>query len=174
MMASIKSSDDVLVDFLLHDGRSEHGWNFNDVMQWSESALEYNHTYIQWLFPLDAPSIAVKSSPFLNHDDFKLLSQSKKVQGRTSRAFYLFLGFLGLNYRNGQVLKKANFDMRSKVWLTPKNHNYMRISRVLKNLTLMKREDEARAFADFLTSMNESKDVVDDETLHYWRLAIAT
>jgi len=67
-----------------------------------------------------------------------------------------------------------NFAGKAKVWLSPGNHNYLRITRILRSLTLLGLEAEAKAFLDCLAEIYKSElhkpvPAISDDTMLYWR-----
>ena len=69
-----------------------------------------------------------------------------------------------------------NFTAKSTIWLSPGNHNHLRITRILRCLSLLGLEAEARAFFDCLSEIYEDElnkpiPAISDETMRYWREA---
>ena len=52
------------------------------------------------------------------------------------KSFERMLDFYGLEYTDGQVRETIYFKESLKRWCTPKNHNFLRITRILKSLKL--------------------------------------
>ncbi|MGE3534884.1 MAG: opioid growth factor receptor-related protein, partial [Parachlamydiales bacterium] len=62
---------------------------------------------------------------------------------------------------------------RQAVWLTPGNHNHLRITRILFCLNALGLQRDAQAFIQILNdlSQNEGRNAIDATTLQYWRNA---
>jgi hypothetical protein len=57
--------------------------------------------------------------------------------------------------------------------VTPNNHNFLRISRILRSCSLLGLAAEAAAFLEALEALGETRrPVVGPVTLSYWRRAI--
>ena len=54
-----------IVTFLEGEGPDDRGRSLFDVLAFDDAALERNHDFIQWLFPLPEPSSAVPDAPVL-------------------------------------------------------------------------------------------------------------
>lgn len=91
------------------------------------------------------------------------------------------MSFYGLETRSGEqvTLNRApNFAAKATVWLSPGNHNHLRITRILKCLNVLGLEEEAKAFFDCLSEIyddeqSKSMPAISDETMRYWREAVS-
>ena len=66
---------------------------------------------------------------------------------------------------------------RATGWLSPGNHNHLRITRILRCLTVLGLEAEAKAFFGCLSEIyedeqNKTLPALSDETMLYWRRAV--
>ena len=116
--------------------------------------LELHHDYIQWLFPLPEPSGANASAPILTHDDISTFNSEPALGKALLNSFDLMLDFYGLE-RAGhvgewKVRRAGNFDERTRQWLMSGNHNFLRISRMLRSMSLLGLHEHARAFLECL------------------------
>ena len=74
------------------------------------------------------------------------------------------------------LTRAAFFVERAKNWLTPSNHNHLRITRILKSLLLLGLEAEATAFftclADiYRVELGKAGSGISDETFTFWKAA---
>ena len=85
-------------------------------------------------------------------DDEAILANLKK-------SYLSFLKFLGLTYDEDlKTIEYAdNFDPRAKQWFTPGNHNFMRLTRILKCLVIFGLNDEANALFDILKEIKQTQ-----------------
>ncbi len=86
------------------------------------------------------------------------------------------MGFYGLECDDRaspiRVGKAPDFRQRAQVWLHPGNHNFLRITRILRSLTLLGLEDYAQALLMFLEKLYEEEAAaIGARTLDYWRRA---
>ncbi|XP_072264605.1 opioid growth factor receptor-like protein 1 isoform X2 [Pyxicephalus adspersus] len=96
--------------------------------------LEHNHTYIQWLFPLREQGLNFYAKELTSYE----IEEFKKTKEATKRfvmAYKMMLDFLGLKLvdKNGNVSRSANWQERFQ-HLNESQHNYLRITRILKSL----------------------------------------
>jgi hypothetical protein len=71
------------------------------------------------------------------------------------------------------VVRGAHFAERRHVWLTRGNHNFLRISRMLRSLTLLGLGAYASAFLKSLEDIYEEEaSTIGNTTMEYWRRAV--
>ncbi|XP_019737813.1 opioid growth factor receptor-like protein 1 isoform X1 [Hippocampus comes] len=96
--------------------------------------LEHNHTYIQWLFPLREQGLNFYAHE-LTQDEIKEFQSTREAKRRFLAAYSLMLDFYGI-----KLLDKSGNVARSSKWqerfhhLNESQHNYLRITRILKSL----------------------------------------
>ena len=139
--------------------------------------LEFHHDYIQWLFPLPEPSGANASAPLLSSQDIAAFKSDDALQNALLRSFALMLQFYGLDrVERGdavEIVRGARFAERSREWLTSGNHNFLRISRILRSLSLLGLRKYAAAFLDALESIyTQNARIIGETTMGYWRRAV--
>ncbi len=67
------------------------------------------------------------------------------------------------------VTRSEDYSNRKQEWVCPFDHNYLRITRILKYLVIFGLEDEAQAFYECLRQIyRESSDYIGGETSQYW------
>jgi hypothetical protein len=158
-----------------HRGRYLH-----EVQQWPDDQLETVHDYIQWLFPLPEPSGFNAAAPVLKRKSIQDFRKRPDLKEKLRVSFLRMMNFYGFEARSGQqitVTRAPNFAVKATVWLSPGNHNHLRITRILRCLTVLGLEAEAKAFFDCLCEMyddeqNKPMPAISDETMLYWREAV--
>lgn len=134
------------------------GHTLDDVLGWDDRRLAVTHNYIQWLFPLKKASAQVPNSPILSAGEVDLFRRDPVLQRGLLRSFERMLRFYGYRLAMGsdgraQVDRGSDFDARSAEWLTPGNHNYRRISRMLESMRLLGLGEMSRLFLQALTDL---------------------
>ena len=173
--------DSALVAFYIGDGRDHRGRSLSDIHEFDFYELEFNHDYIQWLFPLPEPSGANASAPLLSNEDIDRFLSDGLLGKRLLQSFELMLRFFGLGFGGASdagppsVRKARDFDERRQIWLHHGNHNFLRISRILRSLTLLGCSGYASAFLACLEGIYaENPKVIGSTTIGYWRRAVTT
>ncbi len=169
-----------ILDF--YRGKLHHptGATIETIWGWSHDRLEYEHTYIQWLFPLREPSRAVPGSPTITEAEIGEFNRDPALKERVLRSLSCMLGFYGFTMhatadaaRGVTIALAPSFAVRSHAWLIPGNHNHLRISRMLKSLCILGLRREAREwFAVLQHVYGEHADAIGSETYHFWRAAV--
>lgn len=168
-----------LVAFYRGDGLDHRSRSLSDIHEFDFYELEFNHDYIQWLFPLREPSGANASAPLLSNDDIDRFLSDGLLRKRLLQSFELSLRFFGLEFGGASdasppsVRKAPNFDERHQIWLQAGNHNFLRISRILRSLTLLGCSRYATAFLECLEGIYaENPQTIGNTTMGYWRRAV--
>jgi hypothetical protein len=153
------------------------GYTIDAILTADDYFLAVKHNYIQWLFPSKKTSEAVPGSPILSKEVIELFRKDPQLKRGLMRSFHRMLQFYGFRITvdgKGQasVQRAPNFDDRRKDWLTPHNHNYKRISRVLESLGLLGLPDAATMFFTALKEVyEENSSLIEWTTFSYWKEA---
>ena len=163
-----------IVAFYEGSGRDDRGRSLDDVLGFDDAALEYTHDFIQWLFPLPEPSRYNPHAPLLTAEDIAAFRADEQLRANLRKSFERIVTFLGLSLTaDGEVVEGPNFAARvPDVWAFP-NHNWLRITRILRSLTLLGLPDEARAFYRRLEAFHRGRRFpIPAETFRYWTEAV--
>jgi hypothetical protein len=160
-----------------HRGRYLH-----EIQEWTDEQLEAVHDYVQWLFPLPERSGFNVAAPVLTNDSIQEFRSRPVLQQNLRSSFLRMMTFYGLEVRSGEhmtVTRAANFAAKATVWLSPGNHNHLRITRILRCMTLLALKAEAKAFFECLASIYADQQLkplpaIRFETFEYWRTAAST
>ena len=165
-----------LVEFYRGHGRDHRGRLLSHILGFDFDELESHHDYIQWLFPLPEPSGANASAPLLSKEDMTAFDTDDSLRRALVQSLELMLQFYGLKVSargpDVGVARGGDFDERSRLWLTTGNHNFLRISRMLRSLSLLGLDSYAVAFLECLEGIYaENPMTVGSTTIGYWRRA---
>jgi hypothetical protein len=163
-----------LVDFYRGRRTDAEGRFLNDILLWPDGDMEAVHDFIQWLFPLPDPSRFNPDAPLLSNEDIAAFNNDAVLQKNLQKSFERILAFLGLSLsETGEVVEDQNFKARvADVWAMP-NHNWLRITRILRSLMLLGRKPQAKALYDRLNAIYTSRRFpISAETFHYWTEAV--
>lgn len=170
-MADVTSA---LVGFHAGTGRDDRGRTLVDILAWDDDRLERVHDYIQWLFPLPERSAFNPAAPVLGDADIAAFRTRADLRAALRRAFLRLLAFYGFEEQRETIIPAPGFPAQSRNWLTPGNHNLLRISRILRSLTLLGLGPEALAFLAALETLPEDRRAtIGPVTFGYWRRAVA-
>lgn len=164
-----------IVEFYEGHGTDAAGRKLNDILAWDDEMLEVVHDYIQWLFPLRDGSQINPQAPRLDSAQMAEFFKRRELRTRVHVAFSRMLAFYGLRHdMDGTVKPSPTWPTRSANWLTPYNHNFMRITRILTSLRLLGLDAEAKAFFAALDDIAKGpyRDVIGSSYEH-WKQAVA-
>lgn len=113
--------------------------------------LENNHTYIQWLFPLREPGLNWHAEE-LTTEEIKEFLKTKEAKSNYLQGYEIMLDFFGMKLEDkntGTVARASNWKERFQ-HLNESEHNYLRITRILKSLGEFKFESFQIGLVHFL------------------------
>ncbi len=179
-----------LTDFYSGVGPDSEGRMLEEILQWGDDRLEFAHDYIQWLFPLREPSNFNPDAPILTDEDIALWKANPVLSENMLRAFRVWLGFLGLEVEENEVTTVMSetcaiigtrytvqpaewFNDHKVIWRYP-NHNWLRITRVLRSMKSIGTWNliaAADAFFKCLEQLHKEEGFVSEDSFMYWQEA---
>ena len=156
------------------DGR---GRSLTAVQSWDDNRLEVVHDYIQWLFPLPERSAFNPDAPLLTPADMEAFRGDAELRDRLLASFRRMLAFYGFTLdqraERPTITPAANLSTRANAWLHQGNHNLLRLTRILRCLTLLGLSEHAQAFLAALERLDaEQPGRVGAVAMQYWRDAV--
>ncbi|HEX8640707.1 MAG TPA: opioid growth factor receptor-related protein [Allosphingosinicella sp.] len=145
-----------LAKFLEGRGVGSCGETLDEILSLDDQMLEARHNYIQWLFPLDVPSEAVRDAPCLTAQDVNYVRASSLAHQNVMAAAH----------------RMRAFYARNSHWLRPYDHNHLRITRIIRSLRLLVGDTEAEEFKAFvLARVASAGRPVNARSLEFWESA---
>lgn len=144
-------------------------YRLSEILEWDDEKLEHTHDYIQWIFPLKVPSQYNDNAPLLSESDMKYFQNSHYLQEKVIETFKLMLTFYGFEIKQNEICKSDAFKTKSLNWLTPRNHNFLRISRILQSLVLLGHSNYAKMFFEALEDVNAEHSDIICGSFVYWK-----
>ena len=141
----------LILDFFRDKIKHPDGLTFEESLGMPDSEWETCHNYVQWLFPLPEPSLLHPNSPVATEEDFAEFRKDPQLQLRLIHAVDRYEQFL--------------WDCQR--WIRRHDHNHLRITRVIRCLTLAGLPWKAEAFHDMVLGM-ASSGPVSIRSLGYW------
>ncbi len=155
--------------------------SFKDMIEMSNHQLEKSHDIIQWLFPLDEPSLHNPNAPLLNKallEEINSKIWAYAYRSSFEQAWKRFMFFLRSAPDDWGMFSKEAWEMQKPYegkpqWITPRNHNYLRITRVIKSATLFGRKDLATLMYQYACEKYEEyPGIIGTTTKQFWDNAI--
>ncbi len=162
-----------LHDYFLNDGIDDAGRTLRQVIGMSDDWLESKHDFIQWMFPLVEKSGANPGAPLIDVNLVTLFRINERPRNNMLLGFDRMLKFYGLQREGTAIAKAKNWNERKEYWFTQPTHNDLRISRMLKSMTVLSLEEYARSFFDALMRLAAEPGCgFSEESVGYWKAAI--
>jgi len=154
-----------LLAFYYGGAPDDRGRLLAEITRQDDLWLEVTHDYVQWLFPLRELSRVTPWAPVV---DDEVLRTHLMV------SFLRMLSFYGLARKDGRIVKGGNWEERKDNWFTQGTHNDLRITRIIKCLTLLGLRPVTEQFHTALVELRESEPDcgIGDTAYGYWRAAL--
>ena len=163
-----------LLDFYRGLKTDSQGRFLNDILAWPDDKFETVHALLQWLFPIPEPSKFNTEAPLLSNHDIAAFKSDPLLRANLMKSFERILTFLGLSLSDqGEVVEGQNFTARvPDVWCSP-NHNWPRLTRILRSLMLLGMDAQAQALFRWLDALYKSRRFpIPQKTFRYWAKAV--
>lgn len=172
-----QSDTSAIVGFYRGIAPDARGRMLEDILAADDGWLERTHDYIQWLFPLRARSAFNMHAPTLDDATIAAFGADDALRNNLRRAFERMLAFYGFEEQDANgahmIVPASNAVTQQRNWLTPGNHNFLRITRILTSLRLLGLPEQAQVFFAALSTLYESKStIIGTTTYTYWRDAL--
>jgi len=165
--------------------KDNKGRTLKEMQEFSRENWEGIHDFIQWMFPLPYESCFNPNAPILTYWEVEKCSKDWGYQQELIKSTKKYLQFLGFRlYQKGWLNKRWRIDKIkdksendfyknfNELWF-PRNHNYLRITRMLQCLVLMGQEEIAQEVWKQLIFVKCCwPNNVGDDTMVYWRNAL--
>lgn len=146
------------------EGPNCSGYTLEQILAWDNDDWEEQHDFIQILFPTDEPSMFNADAPVLDAATIAAFRADPMLRHRLRKSFDRWLAFCGVARTDDGL----DFDSPNpQVWKR-QNHNWLRITRVLRSLRLLGLPEEAQAFFALLNTIQSR---IGTTTWRYWERA---
>lgn len=149
-------------------GGNTNGHTLEEILKWSDGALEMDHDWVQFVFGSNEPSKLNGDAPTLTKEESDIFKADPELQEKVKQAFLRFLKFLHFKLESDgekPVIKAESVDVW---WLEEFNHTMLRVTRMLKSLRLKGLERYAVAFYE---AVKPFRNRLSDNTWGYWTRA---
>ena len=158
----------LITKFYKNELSTPDGYTLDDISHFSDYELEQEHGFIQFIFPLIEPSNIIKNCPILTEEDIKFLHFDHISRHNLKLMFYKMLGFYRFKViSDGKIVKIESPKTEDLWWLTPYNHNILRITRILKSMKLLNYFDYSLALFEELKKLKDHP-AVKSKSFKFW------
>jgi hypothetical protein len=168
-----------IVRFFRGETPDHRGRSLETILQWDDERLEQEHDFIQWLFPLDVPSPVNPRAPLVGEREQRAFSSDLRLRNNLLRAFERMLAFYGFCVQRDStgtpvsIQRTSAFASQSANWLTRDNHNHLRLTRILRSLSLLGLRQESLMLYAALVAIRDAEGgrSISKTTHDFWRKA---
>lgn len=163
------------LSFYLGTEADDKGRKITDILAWSDFRLEHTHNYIQRVFPNLVPSASDYSAPVITEQEAAELREAFADKDTRAKMYFdqmyrRMLRFWKLDAWEQTHDSPAMMILPKKPhWVNPDNHNYLRLTRVLKCFELFGLDKEALELNSLLKRLYSLyPQQIGDATMNYW------
>lgn len=169
-----------LVAFYEGAGTDNRGRRLAEIQSWDSGRLEAVHDYIQWLFPLPNRSPVNPDAPIIDREVIDAFHSRVELRAALTRSLETMLRFYGFALEGAAaqpvVTRSGRFLLQAANWMTPGNHNHLRIARILGCLRALGLERHAAAFFQALqevygSELQQRTQAISETSHSFWRAA---
>jgi hypothetical protein len=163
-----------IIEFYRGVATDSEGRRLDEILAWDYIRLELIHDFIQWLFPIPEPSQFNDDAPVLTASQIQIFRADPSLREDLLRSTEKLLGFYGFQLVRQPRLKIQESDLfalREHVLYGGFNHNHLRVTRILRSLTLLGWPDVAKLFLERLKA-SDRHNSLPEESLEYWTVAV--
>jgi len=152
-----------IIDFLEGKAPDSYGRTFASTLDWTDIQLECCHSQVQWIFPLHEESKHAENYPIVDKDVIEKAKKSVNIKCNLMLAKDRFEKFYGMG-------DYEDIDKQRK-WCKNRDHNLLRITRIIRCLRLFGLEESALDFHDKAMAVG-SRLGISNVTADYWDRAL--
>ena len=163
-----------IIEFYRGVATDSEGRRLDEILAWDYIRLELIHDFIQWLFPIPEPSQFNDDAPVLTASQIQTFRADPSLRENLLRSTEKLLGFYGFELVPPPRLAINESDLfahREHVLYGGFNHNHLRVTRILRSLTLLGWPDIAKLFLERLQA-SDHRGTLPPESVEYWSAAL--
>ena len=160
-----------VIGFLKGESTDARGKYISQYWDATDEELEKDHAYIQWLFPLDTPSEYNPDAPVITKEDMKAMQEDSDVKRNMVTSFTRMAEFYGFYMTDGKLVPTFGYRICRPSWLTPWNHNFKRITRIIRSLRIAGLSDVSELFYKKMEEIAKEHPRTVGKSTEYWRAA---
>ena len=158
--------------FLNLTGTDHLGRTAQDYLKFTNDDWEACHNHVQWAFPSHVPSGYNPDAPVLDRTETFFKEMSVLEMLTIKNLVIAYMESLGIEMHGSNFMQTYKRDLDGEAylphWITPFNHNYLRLTRVLNILYYVDIDWCEGLYRLLLRTAEQNPDAISRETLVYW------
>jgi len=148
--------------------KNVYKYKLDEILAWPNSKLESTHDFIQWVFPNFEKSKYNTNTPDLTLEEVNAIKNDPVAYTNMLNAWRRMFDFYGFNFQSDKVLSK-NENFFTPHWISLGNHNYLRITRIIKCMKIFQLDNLANSLMNCLEELYPEYSVqIGLVTLEFW------
>jgi Opioid growth factor receptor (OGFr) conserved region len=148
--------------------KNVYKYKLDEILAWPNSKLESTHDFIQLVFPNFEKSKYNTNTPDLTLEEVNAIKNDPVAYTNMLNAWRRMFDFYGFKLQSDTVL----IDFFTPHWISLGNHNYLRITRIIKCMKIFQLDNLANSLMNCLEELYPEYSVqIGLVTLDFWRNA---
>ena len=155
-------------------GKTHLGEGIETIWKYNDHEMEDKHEFIQWLFPTNESSRRNEHGlPVLTHNEIETFKSCNTCKENLKKSLGMMLTYYGLTRTNYNTISRdiGRWDTRRNQWFKPNNHNFDRISRIIRSLGLLGLTNERDLLYACVTDLQQYYPSITGDSYKYWTAA---
>ena len=155
-----------LIRFFRNEETNGRGRYHKDILQFDENEIEYEHDFIQWIFPTIEKSRFNSDAPVIDKSFSERFQKDELAKSNYCKSCQLYLNYIGFCCDGQGKIKSIK---PGRIYELP-FHNYLRVTRMLNSLNQVGNNTcSANLYQALMKDVRTDSNKIDEKTLKYWR-----
>ena len=154
-----------LTGFFRNEEADNLGRYHKDILLFTNEEIEYEHNFIQWIFPTIEKSRFNSDAPTLEENFGERFQKDELAKSNYCKSCQLYLNYIGFHCEQGRI----ECIRPGRIYELP-SHNYLRITRMLNSLNQVGNNTcSVNLYQALMKEIKTDSNKIDEKTLKYWR-----
>ena len=155
-----------LINYFRNEQSDNRACYHKDILQFDENEIEYEHDFIQWIFPTIEKSRFNSDAPVIDKSFSERFQKDELAKSNYCKSCQLYLNYIGFCCDGQGKIKSIK---PGRIYELP-FHNYLRITRMLNSLNQVGNNTcSANLYQALMKDVRTDSNKIDEKTLKYWR-----
>ena len=155
-----------LIRFFRNEQPDNRDRYHKDILQFDEDEIEYEHDFIQWIFPTIEKSRFNSDAPVIDESFSERFQKDELAKSNYCKSCQLYLNYIGFCCDGQGKIKSIK---PGRIYELP-FHNYLRVTRMLNSLNQVGNNTcSANLYQALMKEVRTDSNKIDEKTLKYWR-----
>ena len=155
-----------LIRFFRNEQPDNRDRYHKDILLFTNEEIEYEHNFIQWIFPTIEKSRFNSDAPVIDESFSERFQKDELAKSNYCKSCQLYLNYIGFCCDGQGKIKSIK---PKRIYELP-SHNYLRITRMLNSLNQVENNTcSANLYQALMKEVRTDSNKIDERTIKYWK-----